>query len=275
MGRQQVNILKFLFVLGVFCLPVFSLSAQEIEVSAPEEVLENEAFQIVYDIYSAEPVREMPELLDAKDYELLRDPSLQRSYPSPFWGRNYHTLRITYTFKAKKTGKLKLPRIGVAVDGKKIQSENGVIVVAKLPEMGKVDCFVKVLSSKNSVNEGDTLTLVYKLYSTKEISRILDINIPRGKSFYYQDLTPRRIEADTERVDGVDYKVYVIGKYRLQSRSLGTVNMPEGEVSIEYTYPTGRVKSDRWGRTYDEQLREVKKCIIEPVTIRVHNMMII
>lgn len=270
----KLGILR-LWVLAGFFLLLLPLTAQEIEVNAPDEVLESETFQIQYQIYSRNAVQKMPSLIDAKDYDLLREPQVQQSRPSPFWGRDYYTLSIAYTLKAKKTGKLKLPKIEVVFGDKKFTSEEGVIHVLKTPKMEDVDCFVKATTTKQTMTIGDTLLLEYKLYSTKEISRVLNMEITRSLSFNYHNITPSISEYSEEKMNGKVYKVYTIGRYILEGRSIGVINFPESEVHIEYTYPTGRTKKDAWGRVYKEQLREVKTCLVEPLTLRVHNMTII
>lgn len=256
-------------------LPAFSLSAQEIRTEAPDEVLENEAFQIDYEVISADPIEEMPSLVAAKDFDLLGEPQLKKTYPSQFWGDKYYTLRITCTFKAKKKGKLNLPRIELVSDGQKLTSQKRNIFVRELPEMGNVQCFVEVSASKSSVNVGDTLTVSYKLYSTKEVSNILRLEIPGLRNFQYQDLSPRRITFTEEKVDGIDYKVYEIRRYVLRSTQLGRHTLGEGLVELEYTYPTGRERVDGWGRRFEEQLRETKKCTIGEISVLVHDMIAI
>lgn len=272
---KRVNILRYMLMSFAVFLPTLLLIGQEIRTSAPEEVLGQEIFKIEYQIISANPIQEMPSLVAAKEFDLIAEPQLSKTYPSPFWGDRYYTLKISCTFRAKKTGKLNLPRIELVSDGQKMTSKKRTILVRELPEMGDVKCFVKVSTTKRQVSIGDTLTVTYKLYSTREVSNIVSINTPGLRNFQYQDLSPRRVSLTEEKVDGVNYKVYEIRKYLLQSRSLGTKVLEEGSVEVEYTYPTGRVRTDSWGRSYEEQLRETKTCTVEETSILVHNMIAI
>lgn len=270
--NNSVNILRSILMSLAVCLPTLLLIGQEIRTSAPDEVLDQELFQIKYQIISADPIREMPKLVATKDFELTSEPQLARTYPSPFWGEKYYTLTIACTFRSKKTGKLPLPQIELVADGQKMRSKKGDILVRNFPEMGDVRCFVEATASKSQVSVGDTLTLSYKLYSTKEVANILSVNIPGLRNFEYQDLSPRRIGFVEERINGVDYKVYEIRKYIIRPRSLGQKALGEGTIEIEYTYPTGRTRADARGRVYEEQLRETKSCAIENLTIQVHDM---
>lgn len=265
----------FASVLLAILLPTVSLSAQEIRINAPDEVLEREVFEVQYEIISDVPLEDAPSLLGSKDFELVAEPQLRKSSPSPFWGDRYYTLRVLCRFKPKKTGKFDLPRLELVSDGHKMTSPKRKLQVRELPDMGDVKCFVKASATRLSLTVGDTLTVTYKLYSTREVSSIVKIEVPGLRSFNYQDLSPRRATFTEETVDGVVYKVYEIRKYLLQATSLGTRMLGEGLMEVEYTYPTGRVRADSWGRKYEEQLRETKECLIEEITIRVHDMIAI
>lgn len=274
--NERVDI-KYWFagLLLVVLLPAFSLSAQEIRVNAPDEVLEHEVFEVQYEIISEDPLEEAPTLLGGKDFEMVAEPQFRKSSPSPFWGDRYYTLRVLCRFKPKKSGKFDLPRIELISDGHKMTSPKRKLQVRELPDMGDVKCFVKASITKSSLTIGDTLTATYKLYTTHEVASIVRLEVPGLRSFNYQDLSPRRATFVEEKVDGVVYKVYEIRRYLLQATSLGSKTLGVGVMEVEYTYPTGRVRMDSWGRKYEEQLRETKECPIEEITIRVHDMIAI
>lgn len=269
------ELLRYILLTTAICLSTIILSGQEIRTSAPDEVLGQETFTVEYQVISLTPINDLPTLVAAKDYDLLAEPQLSKTYPSPFWGDRYYTLKISCVFKAKKTGKLALPRIELMVEGQKMTSKKGTILVRELPEMGDVKCFVRVESSKKQVNLGDTLTVTYKLYTTKEVSNLLNMNTSGFQGFQYQDITPRRVKYSEEVYEGETYKVYIIRKYLLQARSLGRKELGSGSVELEYTYPTGRVRTDSWGRAYEEQLRETKSCEVEALSVLVHDMLAI
>lgn len=269
------GILRWMLILVAVCLPAVWMQGQEIRTSAPDEVLAQETFQIEYQIISDSPIREVPTLVAAKNFELLAEPTLRQTSPSPFWGERYYTLSVSCVFKAKKTGKLALPRIELIVDGQKMTSKKGIILVRELPELEEIKSFVKMDLSKTSVNVGDTLTVTYKLYTTREVSNLLNISIPGLRNFQYQDISPRRITYTEERVKGVDYKVYTVRRYLLQAKTLGRQVLGEGAIEVEYSYPTGRVRTDAWGREYEEVLRETRTSPIAETSILVHDMVAI
>lgn len=270
--KKRKNILQLMAVFIIALAPYSLIFSQEIQVSAPQEVLEGEVFQVQYEVFSYRPLRENPRMLDDKDFELVGDPDTRYLHPSPFWGRDYYTLRLTCNFKAKKKGKLKLPRIEIVADGEKISSEKREILVRELPNIDDVKCFVEVSQTKRSVKVGDTLTVTYKLYSTKDIAGISRFDTPQLSGFNMQDMTPRRLSASEEEIDGVRYKVYIIRQLLLQPTRVGTREFPAGTIDVEYNYPTGRIGRDRWGRRYEEQLRDTKECEVDAIVIRVHDM---
>lgn len=274
----QMNILRVVLSL-ILLMPMCSLNAQEIEVTAPTEIFEGEKFQVKYafTVLGSFSENDNIRLIDTDNFEILGAPKVQRFLPPFSSRRDVYTLSIVYVLRANKSGKLKLPRLEIKASGQKILSEKRDVVVSKLPELGNVDFFVETSATKVTLQKSDTLTLVYKLYTTQEISRVLDVNIPYSNGFYYHDITPAlyRHSFTEENIDGIEYKVYVIKKYILEPYSLGTFSLPEGHVKIEYTYPTGRIKTDRWGTRYEEMLRDVKSCEIEPIVLKVHNMITI
>lgn len=273
MDRGARNILRIVTAMFFIAwLPFSVVSSQEIRVSAPDEVLEGETFQIQYEVLSYNPLREMPELGDTKNFEIVGEPMVRSASPSLFWGQDYYTFRFLYNLKARKSGDLKLPRLEIVVKGKKILSEDAKISVVKLPEREDVDCFVEVETSSGSVKIGSTLTMTYKLYTTKELTSAPRILLPRFGGFNIEDATPRTLGAVMEKKGGKEYYVYIIRKLVLQPMQLGEREIPGGTVELNYNYPTGRVTRDSWGRAYEEQIQDIKTCNVEATTIRVHNM---
>lgn len=268
-------------LIALFCIAFFSaISAysQEIRVILPEEVLEGEVFQIQYEIFSDYPLQETPELEEKKAFELVTKPTIRKFNPSLFNGQNYYTLILNCLFRTKKAGKVEIPKISIQVNGKKISSHKGFITVLELPKKEDVKCFVELDASKTLVKLGDTLSLTYKLYTTREIgakkniNRIIKFNTPNLTGFNIQDMTPYQQNYTLEKIKGIDYKVYVIRKLMLQPTHIGTRELGGGYIEVEYEYSTGRITRDQWGRQFDEQYKEVKECPINSLELRVHNM---
>ena len=266
------NTLRFVAVFCIAFLSCITVFSQEIQVTAPDEVLEGEIFEVQYEVFSNFPMRENPELEENKNFELVGKPSMRYINPSPFWGRDYHTLQLNCKFKAKKTGKINLPQIRILIEGQKISSDKVELFVQKLPKIEDVKCFVELESTKKVAKVGDTLTLTYKLYSTREISGAIRFNTPPLTGFNLQDMTPSKQSFTEEKIKGITYKVYIVRKLMLQPTHIGTRELGDGVVEVGYSYPTGRIIRDRWGRQYEEQYEDVKECAIGSLQLRVHDM---
>lgn len=136
----------------------------------------------------------------------------------------------------------------------------------------EIKAFVKTIASKPSVNESDTLTLTYRLYTNIETNRIIDVNFPAVRDFYTSNITPSRQAFREEKLDGITYKVIDIRVLILQPREMGLKEIPEGSITVEYAIPTGQRVRNQWGQVYEEVIRERKTLPIESVKIRVLNL---
>ncbi|GAB6007549.1 BatD family protein [Dysgonomonas reticulitermitis] len=274
---QRLYILATLLL--AFAIPV---PAQEnkVTIQAPEAVTVGEQFKIAYVVKSNKEVKESVIIKNMSGFEIVYGPSLSTSLSTTFKeGKRVqaYSASSTYILKALKKGKYTLPRGEVVIDGKRYKSDNFSIEVKDIGEMAKeidnVDAFVRVIPSRSNVNLEDTLTVTYKLYTTKEISRILDTDFPYIDNFYASNISGRRQSFSEEKVGGKVYKVVEIRKMLLQPKKIGVITIPEGSVTVLYSAPTGRKVRDVWGDVYDETATTEKTLQMEPVTIRVHNLL--
>ncbi len=255
--------------------------AQEnkVTIQAPEAVTVGEQFRIAYVVESNKEVKESVIIKNMNGFEIVYGPSLSTSLSTVFKeGKRVqaYSATSTYIVKALKKGKYTLPRGEVVIDGKRYKSDNFSIEVKDIGEMAKeidnVDAFIKVIPSRTSVNLEDTLTVTYKLYTTKEIGRILDTDFPYMEDFYASNISGRRQSFSEEKIGGKVYKVVEIRKLLLQPKKLGAMTIPEGSITIQYSAPTGRKVRDIWGDVYDETATSEKTLQMESVTIRVQNL---
>jgi hypothetical protein len=274
--------LQRLYVLAtLFFAFAILVSAQEnrVTVRAPETVTVGEQFKIAYVVESNKEVKEPVIIKNMSGFEIVYGPSLSSSLSTVFEeGKRIQTYSAssTYILKALKKGKYTLPRGEVVIDGKRHKSDNFSIEVKDIGEIAKeiddVDAFVRVIPSRANINLEDTLTVTYKLYTTKEISRILNTDFPYIDNFYVSNISDRRQGFSEEKIDGKVYKVVEIRKILLQPKKIGVFTIPEGSVTVLYSAPTGRKVRDVWGDVYDETATNEKTLQMESVTIRVRNL---
>ncbi len=285
MNKLKLYSLQQLYILATLLFAsVIPVLAQEnkVTIQAPEAVTVGEQFKIAYVVESNKEVKESVIIKNMNGFEIVYGPSLSTSLSTVFKGGKRvqtYSATSTYILKALKKGKYTLPRGEVVIDGKRYKSDNFSIEVKDIGEMAKeidnVDAFVRVIPSRTSVNLEDTLTVTYKLYTTREISRILDTDFPDIENFYASNVSGRRQSFSEEKIDGKAYKVVEIRKLLLQPKKIGVMTIPEGSITIQFSAPTGRKIRDVWGDVYDEMATSEKALQMESVTIRVQNLQLI
>lgn len=277
-NRNAIRIKRFPILLIFLLFSFVTVFGQDIKIKieAPESVLEGEQFKVSYKIESDRDVREAIIIKNMEGFTILYGPSVSSSRSVVMKKGKRETTYVstsTYYLEANQKGKFSLPRAEITFEGKKYKSEVVKIEVKSLKEdIDEIEAFVKTIVSKSSVNLSDTLTLTYRLYTIKEINRILSINIPGIKDFYSQNITRSRQLFREETVNGKKYQAADIRVQILQPRNIGVYTVPEGEVILEYSIPTGRKVQDMWGDVYNEAIRKEKALSVEPVTIRVQDL---
>lgn len=280
---KRSNILSFHRLLVLFFALSFyiSLAGQEnkVRIKAPETVTVGEQFTVAYIVESDKEVKEPVIIKNMNGFEILYGPSLSASSSTVFKkGKRVQSFSATSTYilRAPEKGKFSLPQAEVNLDGKKYKSESFKIEVRSLEEniakVKDVDAFLKVVASKTSVNLSDTLTLSYRLYTTKDIYKIVDADFPYLNDFYSSDITRLRQSFSEEVINGKTYKVVEMRKLLLQPRKIGEMVLPEGSVTVQYSTPTGRKVRDIWGDVYDESVTNDKVLKIDSVVIRVQDL---
>ena len=280
---KRSNILSFHRLLVLFFALSFyiSLAGQEnkVRIKAPETVTVGEQFTVAYIVESDKEVKEPVIIKNMNGFEILYGPSLSASSSTVFKkGKRVQSFSATSTYilRAPEKGKFSLPQAEVNIDGKKYKSESLKIEVRSLEEniakVKDVDAFLKVVASKTSVNLSDTLTLSFRLYTTKDIYKIVDVDFPYLNDFYSSDITRLRQSFSEEVINGKTYKVVEMRKLLLQPRKIGEMVLPEGSVTVQYSTPTGRKVRDIWGDVYDESVTNDKVLKIDSVVIRVQDL---
>lgn len=280
---KRSNILSFHRLLVLFFALSFyiSLAGQEnkVRIKAPETVTVGEQFTVAYIVESDKEVKEPVIIKNMNGFEIVYGPSLSASSSTVFKkGKRVQSFSATSTYilRAPEKGKFSLPQAEVNIDGKKYKSESFKIEVRSLEEniakVKDVDAFLKVVASKTSVNLSDTLTLSYRLYTTKDIYKIVDADFPYLNDFYSSDITRLRQSFSEEVINGKTYKVVEMRKLLLQPRKIGEMVLPEGSVTVQYSTPTGRKVRDIWGDVYDESVTNDKVLKIDSVVIRVQDL---
>lgn len=249
----------------------------KIEVKAPESVLVGEQFRVDYVIQSDSEVDEVVMVRNMEGFTILYGPSVSNSSSIQFKkGKRVVTYTSTSTYyleAASKEGKYTIPKAEITFKGKKYKSNTFSIEIKSVKDaVGEIDAFVRTVISKPSVNLSDTVMLTYRLYTTKEINRIISTDFPTIDGFYSSNVTRSRQTFTEETIDGKVYKVADLRRLILQPQKIGQVTIPEGQIMVEYATPTGKKVRDMWGDVYNETLRSEKTLTIDSVIIRITDL---
>ena len=277
--RGYSYLMSRLLITVAILFPFLSVTfAQDvkIKINAPETVMTGEQFRVDYVIESMDEVGKPIIFKNMDGFNILYGPATSSSASVSFKDgkrARVYNFTSTYYLEAQKEGKFNLPKAEISFKGKKYKSKV-VKIEVKSPDKitGEVEAFVKAILSKDRVNLSDTLMLTYRLYTTKEISRLLNTDFPAIEGFYATNITHSRQRFDEETVDGKKYQVVDLRKLILQPRDIGQKTIAEGMIVVEYAAPTGRKMRDMWGDVYNETIKSQKTLTIQPVTIRVQDL---
>lgn len=268
------RMLMLLILLFPFMSAAFAQGVK-INIEAPQSVMTGEQFRVNYIVESSTEVNEPVIIKNMEGFKILYGPSVSNSASVTFKeGKRSTVYRSTSTYylEAEHEGNFTIPKAEIAVGGKKYKSDTHKIEVRSTEKMTEdIDAFVKTIVSKPRMNVSDTLTLTYRLYTTREINRIRRADFPYIRDFFFDNITRPRQHFVEEEVDGRVYKVVDLRVLILQPRKEGKLIIPEGEISVEYVTPTGKRLRDIWGDIYDETIRTEKTLKIDGVEVNVYD----
>lgn len=224
-----------------------------------------------------------------KDIEILYGPALTTSSSvTTVKGKRtvMYTYEYTYIMSPLRKGNHTIPKWEVTIDGKKYISNTPLIKVAdnekeerktqksqkdKRSKDEKIDAFVKMNISKTNLGTSDTLSIVYKLYSTTEPARIANIDMPKNRDLYIQRAYPSE-EVKEETIKGKKYKIYEILRLIVQPRNTGSKKLQDGIITVEYDIPTGRTVRNFWGEEFEQVTNKQLTLPLEGATVSVMNL---
>ena len=278
--RLKIN--KVYIIITIFLAITLQAFSQNVKLSieAPKEALVNDKFRIAYIVESDVEIIDNPEIGNIKGLDILYGPAMSQSssMTTDNDGKRQvkYSVAYSYVVVASKSNKITIPKFEIELDGKKYESNTAIIKIVNSPdkvnknttkgaennektknkikkiiENTKIEAFIKIIPSKNRVNPTDTLSVVYKLYTTSEDFKIVDTNLPSSRMFYSQTYRPNNEQGKQETIKGVKYYVFDIYKTILQPRDIGSVTMNDGNIKLVYYIKTGQKMKNYRGDEYD------------------------
>lgn len=248
--------------------------AQDIKlrIDAPDKIILGERVRINYIIESNQSIKEDIIIKDIDEFDILYGPTISLSSNITNNGKKSIFLK-TYSFIgiARKTGRITIPKFQIKIAEKTYESDSKTVKVEndandekstknqqerrnkidKIIKGAKIDAFIKSIPSKERVNPSDTLSVTYRLYTTSEDFKIIDVSLPSSRLFYSQNYRPDYEQGKQEKIKGVKYFIFDIYKTILQPRNTGTLTIDDGKISLLYYIKTGEKMNNNWGKEYE------------------------
>ncbi|WP_280673061.1 MULTISPECIES: BatD family protein [unclassified Dysgonomonas] len=294
--KMQKTMLRSLFLLlMLFSYTGSILAAGDItlKLSAPANVSKGKPFKISYILNNAQG-----QSINVSDkisgFNVIYGPGISRSSASSSLNgrtvQQIYTETYTYTLIAEKEGTFTIPAATIVAGGKAYKSNTARVKV--LPPDKKAsssqeyysepvtqpdavkdnDIFVRAIPSKVKIYEQEAFIITFKLYSSLDIERFVDIEFPEFEGFIREDIPmPSALQTRIERINGKNYFSADLVKYLLFPQRSGKITIPAGKASFIL-----RVRSGRQVRTFlgpQNLMTSVQKnIVINPVILDVKSL---
>ena len=226
------------------------MMAQQIRVSAPQQVAVGEQFRLQYTM-STTDVKGFRAGSIPDGFEVLMGPSTstQQSFQM-INGRTSQSSSVTYTYilAAVKKGTFIISGAHATVDGKSaysssvrinvsgkaqnqqygggMQQQQGAQVRSSGSRISGNDLFIKVSANKTRVHEQEPILLTYKVYTQLELTQ-LEGKMPDLTGFHTQEVPlPQQKSFHIETVNGRPYRCVTWSQYVMYPQMTGKLQIP-------------------------------------------------
>jgi hypothetical protein len=273
---------------GIILLFTGLVRAQDVSFTAegPGVVEAGEQFMVSFSANARPSSFKAP---DMKDFYVLSGPNQSTSSSVQFInGKMSQSVTISYTYylQASNPGTFNIPPAIIIVDKKEYNSNSLTIEVvgkkdqsqavpreeatAAQKELPDEELFVRVITDKTSVYQGEHIIATLKIYTRLTIEGFGSSEMPDFAGFWTKDIeTPGQINLQRENIGGVIYNTGIIRKVILFPQKTGDI--PIGPFKLE-TYVRQQVSTPRsifddfFGPSYATASKVLES---KPVTISV------
>lgn len=220
----------------------------------------NEEFTLEFTVNAMARNFEAPDL---SDFYVLRGPSRSQSTQIINFERS-EQMSISYVLRPKTTGMLSIASATIVVDGTEYRSQPLAIQVSdESPRrndpndpysIAAKSAFIKVVTSKTTVYQGEPFVASYKLYFNADIGRFEVLEQPDFTGFYKSDIELKTIKQDQETYKGERFNTGIIGQMVLIPQRSGSIRPGLVEIKLPTAVPTNR--RDIFGRTVTQTVNQ-------------------
>lgn len=212
---------------------------------------------------------------DLSDFYVLRGPSRSQSTQIINFERS-EEMSISYVLRAKTTGMLSIGAGTIEVGGTEYRSQPLAIQVSEESPrkndpndpyaIAARSAFIKAITSKSTVYQGEPFVASYKLYFNADIGRFEILEQPDFTGFYKSDIEIKTIKQDREMYKGEQFNTGIINQMVLIPQRSGSIRPGLVEIRLPTAIPTNR--RDIFGRRMTQTVDQTSTDNFPGITVK-------
>lgn len=212
---------------------------------------------------------------DLSDFYVLRGPSRSQSTQIINFERS-EEMSISYVLRAKTTGMLSIGAGTIEVGGTEYRSQPLAIQVSEESPrkndpndpyaIAARSAFIKAITSKSTVYQGEPFVASYKLYFNADIGRFEILEQPDFTGFYKSDIEIKTIKQDREMYKGEQFNTGIISQMVLIPQRSGSIRPGLVEIRLPTAIPTNR--RDIFGRRMTQTVDQTSTDNFPGITVK-------
>lgn len=285
---MKFNMNKLILFLGLFfILPNAAISQVTFKAEAPNIVSEGEYFNFILTSNIDGTITSKPEFAPNFNERATR----KGIFINAVNGKSEQQFTFTFILQALKEGKFTIGEATmVDENGNTYKTKPVTVEVIKgqappsqqqnsqspqnsspnISNNASTNVFMRFVPSRTSLYRGDKLTLTLKLYRTPQtdVTRVVNVNLPKFDGFWTNDITPSSPKWQRENVDGRIYEYYVLKTWELIPQKSGAIRINHANLTA--------VIAQRLQRSFNfffDDVREIEQPIrTSAITINVKDL---
>lgn len=269
---------KLALVLIAMLVSISSWAQVSFTVDAPSPVEKGERFRVEF-VVDAEPDRGSFVSPSFEGFDVIAGPATSTGQSVSFVNgvqSTSYTRTYTYTLVARQSGKFKVGKASIKVDGKTYSTKPLPIeVIEGVADSGtptsssrrsEDSVILKWVLSDSEVYKGEAVRASLVLYYNVDIQNINNFQMGAFDNFWSQDLSNPSPDSRAE-YNGRVYNTYKIAEYLLVPQSSGSHLLPEATLDVIALVPIeSNTRDFFFGRSWDQEVLSRKT---KPTTIKV------
>lgn len=271
-------------------LCIFEVNADEIffKISAPDTVERGQQITVEYTLKNAEGSNlSIPNNISG--FDIVFGPSISHNRQKSVINgttTDENIYSYKYVLYAKNQGTFTLPAATIMIQGKTYKSDTKMIKVtipagessstqnhsqnmsrkASSSGISDSDAFIRIISTKTSIFENQTIIVTYCLYTKQGFTSLGNIIPPKFEGFDATEIKlPQQARAKKITYNGQGYSVIDVYKVQLKPKMIGNIEINPLTVDVDFSLKTGKSVNTMFGK--QETYTTVKKTVKSKSTV--------